>query len=148
MHLADAFVQNDIQAIIFFNSMCVPWELNPLPFALHDGFSGLEGSVSELETRPIFSGNWCVTWDGGSSSAKTPWTWATTVGVSCTAGQNVSRWMQLPSDPAVFESTWQWVTGILWISQLQWGSTRSKQETAVPASWSNPTPRLQISGLL
>ncbi len=37
MHLADAFIQSDlqcIQAIHFFISMCVPWELNPQPFAL------------------------------------------------------------------------------------------------------------------
>ncbi len=37
MHLADAFIQSDlqcIQAIHFFISMCVPWELNPWPFAL------------------------------------------------------------------------------------------------------------------
>ncbi len=37
MHLADAFIQSDlqcIQAIQFFSSMCVPWELNPWPFAL------------------------------------------------------------------------------------------------------------------
>ncbi len=36
-HLADAFIQSDlqcIQAIHFFVSMCVPWELNPQPFAL------------------------------------------------------------------------------------------------------------------
>ncbi len=34
MHLADAFIQSDleyIQAIHFFVSMCVPWELNPQP---------------------------------------------------------------------------------------------------------------------
>ncbi len=34
MHLADAFIQSDlqcIQAIQFFVSMCVPWELNPQP---------------------------------------------------------------------------------------------------------------------
>ncbi len=34
MHLADAFIQNDlqyIQVIHFFVSMCVPWELNPQP---------------------------------------------------------------------------------------------------------------------
>ncbi len=32
MHLADAFIQSDlqcIQAIHFFLSMCVPWEINP-----------------------------------------------------------------------------------------------------------------------
>ncbi len=37
MHLADAFIQSDlqcIQVIHFFISMCVPWELNPQPFAL------------------------------------------------------------------------------------------------------------------
>ncbi len=37
MHLADAFIQSDlqyIQAIQLFVSMCVPWELNPQPFAL------------------------------------------------------------------------------------------------------------------
>ncbi len=37
MHFADAFIQSDlqdIQVIIFFVIMCVPWELNPQPFAL------------------------------------------------------------------------------------------------------------------
>ncbi len=37
MHLADAFIQSDLQCfqvIHFFISMCVPWELNPQPFAL------------------------------------------------------------------------------------------------------------------
>ncbi len=39
MHLADAFIQSDLQCIqaihfFFFISMCVPWELNPRPFAL------------------------------------------------------------------------------------------------------------------
>ncbi len=37
MHLADTFIQSDlqcIQAIHFFISICVPWELNPQPFAL------------------------------------------------------------------------------------------------------------------
>ncbi len=36
MHLADAFIQRDLQCIqvIHFFSMCVPWELNPQPFAL------------------------------------------------------------------------------------------------------------------
>ncbi len=43
MHLADAFIQSDlqcIQAIHFFVSMCVPWELNPQP---------LEGTQSSLQ---------------------------------------------------------------------------------------------------
>ncbi len=42
MHLADAFIQSDLLWILFrlyiffffFISMCVPWELNPRPFAL------------------------------------------------------------------------------------------------------------------
>ncbi len=36
MLLAHAFIQSDLQCIqaIFFVSMCVPWELNPQPFAL------------------------------------------------------------------------------------------------------------------
>ncbi len=35
-HLADAFIQSDLQCIqaIYFVSMCVPWELNPQLFAL------------------------------------------------------------------------------------------------------------------
>ncbi len=36
--LADTFIQSDLQCIqathFFFISMCVPWELNPQPFAL------------------------------------------------------------------------------------------------------------------
>ncbi len=36
MHLADAFIQSDLQCIqdIHFVSMCVPWELEPTTFAL------------------------------------------------------------------------------------------------------------------
>ncbi len=38
MHLADAFIQSDLQCIqsihFIFISMCVAWELNPQPFAL------------------------------------------------------------------------------------------------------------------
>ncbi len=36
MHLADAFIQSDLQCIqdIYFVSMCPPWESNPQPFAL------------------------------------------------------------------------------------------------------------------
>ncbi len=34
MHLVDAFIQSDLQAIYFFISMCVLWELNPRSFAL------------------------------------------------------------------------------------------------------------------
>ncbi len=33
MHLADAFIQSDLQATQYF-SMCVPWELNLQPFVL------------------------------------------------------------------------------------------------------------------
>ncbi len=31
LHLSDAFIQSDIQAIHFIFSMCVPWESNPQP---------------------------------------------------------------------------------------------------------------------
>ncbi len=37
MHLADAFIQSDLQlhsGCKFLSSICVPWELNPQPFAL------------------------------------------------------------------------------------------------------------------
>ncbi len=35
MHLADAFIQSDIQVIhFFFVSTCVPWESNPTTFVL------------------------------------------------------------------------------------------------------------------
>ncbi len=37
MHLADAFIQSDLQlhsGYKFFVSICVPWESNPQPFAL------------------------------------------------------------------------------------------------------------------
>ncbi len=37
MHLADAFIQSDLQlhsGYTFFVSICVPWESNPQPFAL------------------------------------------------------------------------------------------------------------------
>ncbi len=36
-HLADAFIQSDLQlhsVYTFLISMCVPWESNPQPFAL------------------------------------------------------------------------------------------------------------------
>ncbi len=36
MHLADAFIQSDLQlhsGYTFLISMCVPWESNPQPFA-------------------------------------------------------------------------------------------------------------------
>ncbi len=37
LHLTDAFIQSDLQChsgYTFFISRCVPWELNPQPFAL------------------------------------------------------------------------------------------------------------------
>ncbi len=37
MHLADAFIQSDLQlhsGYTFSISICVPWESNPQPFAL------------------------------------------------------------------------------------------------------------------
>ncbi len=61
MHLADAFIQSDlqcIQVIIFF--MCVPWELNPQTFALltqcsttepQEHKQGLPGNLGPLSTQ-------------------------------------------------------------------------------------------------
>ncbi len=52
MHLADAFIQSDLQcihAIHFFISMRVPWELNPQPFALLTQCSATE--PQELVTK-------------------------------------------------------------------------------------------------
>ncbi len=38
MHLADTFIQSDLQCIqaihFLFQYVCVPWELNPQPFVL------------------------------------------------------------------------------------------------------------------
>ncbi len=44
MHLADAFIQSDLQCIqaIHFFIMCVPWESNPQPFALQTQCSTTE----------------------------------------------------------------------------------------------------------
>ncbi len=41
MHLAEAFIQSDLQCIqaIHFSSVCVSWELNPQPFALLTQYS-------------------------------------------------------------------------------------------------------------
>ncbi len=52
LHLADAFIQSNlqcIQAIHFFISKCVPWELNQQPFALLTQCSTTE--PQELENR-------------------------------------------------------------------------------------------------
>ncbi len=78
---------------------------------------------------------WPWSYEVGFPSGRTPWSWATTV------GQKVSHWMQLTSDPAVFQTAWKWVTGLLLLSWLTWGLTRSEQGTCMPASWSDPTPR-------
>ncbi len=56
MHLADAFIQSDlqcIQAIHLFFSMCVPWELNPQPFALLTQCSTTEPQERQ-PCRPIW----------------------------------------------------------------------------------------------
>ncbi len=34
MHLADAFIQSDLFLFRQYIFLCVPWELNPQPFAL------------------------------------------------------------------------------------------------------------------
>ncbi len=54
-HLADAFIQSELQCIqaiyYFFVSMCVPWELNPQPFALLTQCSTTE--PQEHSIRPL-----------------------------------------------------------------------------------------------
>ncbi len=52
MHLADTFIQSNlqcIQAIHYCIIMCVPWELNPQPFALQTQCSTAEAR----ETRHV-----------------------------------------------------------------------------------------------
>ncbi len=60
MHLADAFIQSDlqcIQAIHFFISMCVLWELNPQPFALLTQCSTTEPQEHTLQMGPYVKGS-------------------------------------------------------------------------------------------
>ncbi len=60
MHLADAFIQSDLQCIqaihfiYFFISMCVPWESNPQPFALLT-----QCSTTEPQEHPAIIRLWC-----------------------------------------------------------------------------------------
>ncbi len=42
IHLADAFIQSNLQIIHLFLSVCVPWESNPQPFALLTQYSTTE----------------------------------------------------------------------------------------------------------
>ncbi len=55
MHLADAFIQSDLQCIqvihLFIVSMCVPWELNTQPFALLTQCSTTE--PKEHRSKPV-----------------------------------------------------------------------------------------------
>ncbi len=62
MHLADAFIQSDLQCIqaihyYFFLSMCVPWELNPWPFALLTQCSTTEPQEHRQQKNNIQIGN-------------------------------------------------------------------------------------------
>ncbi len=83
---------------------------------------------------------WPWSCETGFPSGWTPWTWATTVGVSCTAGQKVSRWTQ---DPAVIETAWPWVTGLLWLSWpvVRIDSIRAGDNRACIVVESHTTPR-------
>ncbi len=59
MHLADAFIQSDLQlhsGYTFLISMCVPWESNPQPFALLTQCSNTDPH------RIISAGNNCLKW--------------------------------------------------------------------------------------
>ncbi len=58
MHLADAFIQSDlqcysIQTIHVFVSMCVPWESNPQPFALLTQCSTTEPHRNTFSTMSL-----------------------------------------------------------------------------------------------
>ncbi len=55
MHLADTFIQSrlTIQAIHFFVSKCVPWELNPQPFALLTQCSTTEPQETYTKLRTV-----------------------------------------------------------------------------------------------
>ncbi len=50
MHLADAFIQIELSnsSYTFFVSTCVPWELNPQPFARLTQCSTTEPQEQEL----------------------------------------------------------------------------------------------------
>ncbi len=60
MHLADTFIQSDLQCIqaIHIFPVCVPWELNPQPFALLTQCSTTEPqehiyNAAHLNTKPL-----------------------------------------------------------------------------------------------
>ncbi len=60
MHLADAFIQSDLQCFqaiyvfVFFISMCVPWELNPQPFAQLTQCSTTEPQELSIYTLTVY----------------------------------------------------------------------------------------------
>ncbi len=62
MHLADAFIQSDLQCIqaIHFFSMCVPWESNPQPFALQTQCSTTEPQEHVPTRILLFKNFWLV----------------------------------------------------------------------------------------
>ncbi len=56
MHLADAFIQSDLQlhsGYTFSVSICVPWESNPQPFGLLTQCSTTEPQEHRLQTDVI-----------------------------------------------------------------------------------------------
>ncbi len=63
MHLADAFIQSDLQlhsGCTFLISICVPWESNPQPFALVTQCSTTEPQEQEIHFILIYLGkNYC-----------------------------------------------------------------------------------------
>ncbi len=68
MHLADAFIQSDLQCIqvIHLLSMCVPWELNPQPFVLLTQCSTTEPQehdyISRLLLKYYMKSDYTVSW--------------------------------------------------------------------------------------
>ncbi len=71
MHLADAFIQSDLQCnqaihYFFLISTRVPWELNPRPFALLTQCSTTEPQGKKLSVKLTFF----TFWFGNKSSAE------------------------------------------------------------------------------
>ncbi len=68
MHLADTFIQSDLQCIqvIHLLSMCVPWELNPQPFALLTHRSTTEPQehyyISRLQVKYYMTSDYTMSW--------------------------------------------------------------------------------------
>ncbi len=68
MHLADTFIQSDLQCIqvIHLLSMCVPWDSNPQPFVLLCSALPTEPqehyNISRLRVKYYMKSDYTVSW--------------------------------------------------------------------------------------